>query len=210
MAARQPRRRLGRPPASSSAETRQRILDVARQSFAELGYGVTTNNHIATKAGITTGALYHYFDSKLAIYLAVYDEVEELVHTRYEEALAAHNTFVERLFAILEMSWRLNAQDPSIARFLGSARVDVVRHDELRQHLSSRSSSIRGFLRSMVDHGVANGEIPPGREAQVLVLLRVLLVGLAGATSSDLVEQRTAIEAIDALLHGRLLAPPPR
>jgi TetR/AcrR family transcriptional repressor of uid operon len=208
MVAKQTGRRLGRPPASSSVETRQRILDVARQSFAELGYGVTTNNHIATKAGITTGALYHYFDSKLAIYLAVHDEVEALVRTHYEQALAAHDTFVDRLFAILEVSWRLNAHDPSIARFLGSARVDVVRHDELREHLSARPAPIRDLLRSLVDHGVSTGEIPPGREAQVFVLLRVLLVGLAGATSGDLAEQRAAIEAIGALVHGRLLAPP--
>ena len=70
------------------AETRRRILDVARQSFAELGYGGTTNRHIATKAGITTGALYHYFDSKLDLYLAVQQYVDEVAFG--PGGLAAH------------------------------------------------------------------------------------------------------------------------
>ena len=46
-------RRLGRPPDSSSAETRGRILDVARGCFAEFGFEATTNKTIASAAGVT-------------------------------------------------------------------------------------------------------------------------------------------------------------
>ena len=53
MPARSPRR-LGRPPASDSADTKQRILAVARSSFGELGWEKTTNKDIAAKAGITS------------------------------------------------------------------------------------------------------------------------------------------------------------
>ncbi len=114
--------RLGRPPASSSAETRTRILQVARQSFAELGYGVTTNKYLATKVGITTGALYHYFDSKIDIYAAVYSEVTERVFDRFEAAIVGIDTFIGRFEAILEEAHRLNDEDHSLARFLGAAR----------------------------------------------------------------------------------------
>ena len=85
-------RRLGRPPSSSSVETRARIIDVAREAFAESGYGVTTNKMLATKAGITTGALYHYFDSKVDIYKAVYDEVQDFVFERFATDLAGATT----------------------------------------------------------------------------------------------------------------------
>ena len=78
--------RLGRPPASSSAETRGRIIDVARRCFAELGYEATTNQAVASEVGITTGAIYHYFDSKLEIYKAVLDEVQERVYQRFAAA----------------------------------------------------------------------------------------------------------------------------
>ena len=75
--ARKPARKLGRPPASSSIDTRQRILDVARQTFADVGWEVTTNKVVAEKADVTSAAIYHYFDSKLEMYRAVHDDAEE-------------------------------------------------------------------------------------------------------------------------------------
>jgi AcrR family transcriptional regulator len=62
-------RRRGRPPATDSADTKRAILDAARRLFAERGYGAVTNKDVATAAGITTGALYHYVESKLDLYL---------------------------------------------------------------------------------------------------------------------------------------------
>ena len=57
-------RRLGRPPDTSSEETRRRILESARLCFAANGYEATSNRQLADSAGLTTGAIYHYFGSK--------------------------------------------------------------------------------------------------------------------------------------------------
>lgn len=201
-------RKLGRPPASSSVETRQRILDVARVSFAELGYGVTTNKYVATKAGITTGALYHYFDSKLDIFIAVHDHVQEKVYERFNDALAANDTFVEQFEAVLQAAFELNVEDPSLARFLGSARVDMARHDELRQALSGRPGEGTMVLRRLLDKGTATGEITADRRHQVAAFLRTIFAGLVDAVSDDVDDHSAAITAIRALLHGQLLRDP--
>src|SRR3954462_3645008 len=115
-------RRLGRPPASNSVATRQRILTVARETFAQLGWDQTTNKDVAEKSGVTSGALYHYFDSKLDIYLATYDDVQEAIELRLREAMATADTFVGQFRAVLEAAHAMNAEDPSLARFLGSCR----------------------------------------------------------------------------------------
>src|SRR3954447_17120885 len=130
--------RRGRPPASDSAETRQRILDVARAAFADLGWEVTTNKHVATKAGITSAALYHYFDSKLQMYLAVYDDVHELVSNRFTAAMQGADTFAEQFAAVLEAAHAMNGADPSLARFLASVRIDLRRHEELARAWNER------------------------------------------------------------------------
>ena len=96
------KRRLGRPPASSSADTRDRILDVARRCFGELGYETTTNKYLSGRAGITTGAIYHYFESKLHIYVAVHDDVQDRVYRRFEEAVDGVESFVGQLDAVLD------------------------------------------------------------------------------------------------------------
>jgi AcrR family transcriptional regulator len=56
-------RRLGRPRDAEPGATRDRILHAARHSFAELGYMATTNKVLADEAGVTTGAIYHYFEA---------------------------------------------------------------------------------------------------------------------------------------------------
>ena len=74
----------GRPPrrtqADRSARTRTALVAAARELFAEEGFAATSRDAIATRAGVTRGALYHHFDSKTALAAAVVAELEtELV-----------------------------------------------------------------------------------------------------------------------------------
>ena len=206
--ARPARNRLGRPPGANASATRRRILDVARPSFAELGYAGTSNKHIATKVGITAGALYHYFDSKLDLYLAVHEDVDDATFTRLRTAAASHATFVDQLRAVLDESHRINVEDPSIAQFLGAARVDVGRHEELSTAMRDRPNEARALQQSMVDVGVSTGEIDPRARAEAAAVLRTIFAGLVDAVSSRPAEQRRAMDGLMALIEGRLVRPP--
>lgn len=205
-----PARRPGRPPDSNSAETRQRILDVARVAFAEFGYGVTTNLLVATKAGITTGALYHYFDSKLDIYLAVHRQVDDLVFERLHAEMVRADTFAGQIRAVFDESHRINLEDPSIAQFLGAARVDQGRYDELRETFRGLRSRSPGLLSLMIDRGIATGEIEAGDRRYMTALLRTVFVGLVDAVSSRPAEQRQAMDGVMGLIEGTLVRRPRR
>ena len=41
---------------------RDEILEAAQAVFSELGFDRTTLNDVAERAGVTKGAVYHYFD----------------------------------------------------------------------------------------------------------------------------------------------------
>ncbi len=58
-------------PQQRAQETRQRILDAARQVFARRGYGEATVEEIAAEAGVSNGALYHHFSSKEELFRAI-------------------------------------------------------------------------------------------------------------------------------------------
>ena len=140
-------KRLGRPPATDSAETRERIIDTARAAFASGGYDASTNRDLAAGVGITAGALYHYFGSKLDLYLAVHDDVQERVYGQFNQAAAAADGFLERFDAVLDTAHELNEQDPTLAAFLGVVRSDMRRHPEIAARTRPACRAARAVLR---------------------------------------------------------------
>lgn len=52
-------------------DRREQIAEAAMRVFAQKGYMRATNKDIAREAGITTGLIYHYFDSKEALLKAI-------------------------------------------------------------------------------------------------------------------------------------------
>lgn len=201
-------RRLGRPPASNSVETRRRILHVARERFAALGYSTTTNKDIADAAGITTGAIYHYFGSKRDLYLAVFEEVEEAVFDRFREVVAdGKGTFVDRLVRVLDEAVAINREDASIANFFVTVPVDSQRNPDLAGLAARQGNDALVFFRGLVQEGVKRGEISDAVDtAHVVNMLMAMTSGLARFSSlvgdPDVHAQTT--RALEHLLRGDL------
>lgn len=68
-------RRGGRPSRSASLELRERILSVATDLFLTQGYGLTTIEAVARRAGISKRTFYHRFEDKAALFTAVVHHV---------------------------------------------------------------------------------------------------------------------------------------
>ncbi len=64
---------MSRTP-KGAEDRREQILDAALRVFAKKGFTKATNKDIAREAGITTGLIYHYFESKEALLKAIFDE----------------------------------------------------------------------------------------------------------------------------------------
>lgn len=62
--------------------TRQLLVSVARELFAERGYAATPIEEITKRASVARGALYHHFSGKDALFRAVYDDVQAEITTR--------------------------------------------------------------------------------------------------------------------------------
>ncbi|HKV58000.1 MAG TPA: helix-turn-helix domain-containing protein [Ktedonobacteraceae bacterium] len=52
-------------------DRREQIIDAAMRVFAQKGYSKATNKDIAREAGITSGLIYYYFESKEALLYAI-------------------------------------------------------------------------------------------------------------------------------------------
>jgi AcrR family transcriptional regulator len=58
------------------AATRGALVAAARELFAEHGFAGVSREEIVERAGVTRGAMYHYFASKEELFREVYEEVE--------------------------------------------------------------------------------------------------------------------------------------
>ncbi len=206
-------RRLGRPVASDGDERRRLIIEAARRQFARTGYMGTTNREIAEQAGITTGAIYHYFRSKQDVYLAVFEETDRTILARYEEVTADQSlAFDEKIARLLEVSTQLNAEDQTLAAFLASASVDAQRWPDLLPSYREHDRKVMTFFGHLVDAGIAEGILEADSRSDVLDAIRVITLGLTwfSVRVHDPEAHRRATSATIQLLRGELFAAPRR
>jgi AcrR family transcriptional regulator len=200
------RKRRGRPRASDSADTRRAILDNARRLFGEGGYAAVTNRDLASAAGITTSALYHYVDSKLDLYVMVDVDAQSFIYDRFREAVACRSTFLGKLEAVLDLASDMHEEDPSLTRFIGTVRSDMRHHPEIAERLAHLMREREAFFFGLIDVGIATGEIRAADRDLVIEFIRTIFIGLTEVTSSAQ-RYRRSVEAIKAVAGGRLFTP---
>ncbi len=198
--------RIGRPPDTDPAETRRRIIDAARHEFALRGYGAATNRAIAALSGVTTGAVYHHYNSKAELYRAVHAEAHDRVYARFAATAPRSVSFIDMFDAVLDVAAEMNEDDPSLAAFIGAARVDRRRHQELAAVIPDDRIRRAAFSDGLIRFGIATGEIAEPRRVEVAAFVDVVFVGLNDAVSDDLRQQRRAIAAIKSAMRGLLRA----
>lgn len=68
-------RRGGRPSRSDALRLGEHILEVATELFLSSGYGTTTIEAVAVRAGISKRTFYHRFEDKAALFAAVVQRI---------------------------------------------------------------------------------------------------------------------------------------
>jgi TetR/AcrR family transcriptional regulator, repressor for uid operon len=145
---RTPSRRLGRPPAADGAETRRKLIEVAREHFARDGYAMTTLKDIAMSVGVTTGAVYHYFPSKTELFIAVAEDTAEAFTAAMNEQVEPDAPFKIRSKETLEVIALLNARMPSMAAFVLTLDLEGPRYPRRAMPSSARWSPTQPGVRS--------------------------------------------------------------
>jgi AcrR family transcriptional regulator len=113
--------------------TRTAIVEAAMTCFAQNGYAHTSIRQIAAQAGISTGLMYHYFESKEALLEAVFENCMAILSgvlvDAYRQAEPGQriSSLLRAMFAMLEEDrdfwalFQLLRSQPSITAVVGDA-----------------------------------------------------------------------------------------
>lgn len=98
------------------AATRARLIDAARQLWVAEGYDAVSTTQILESAGVSRGAMYHHFDTKLALFEAVFRQVSETLVTR----IIGHMAGVPPQDAVVAgcLAWLEEVRRPDIAQIV--------------------------------------------------------------------------------------------
>ena len=175
-----PTKKLGRPCSTDAGETRERLIREARASFATIGYDATTNRTVAVAAGITTGAIYHYFPSKLDMYVAAFEQVQNMVTEAVVAAAAPCESLVDKFSAIIDALTDVSKNDPSLIGFVVGVSAEARRHPELSDAIRPLRKDWAMFFQQLCENAVARGEVGSEMSARTLQdLFDVMISGLA-------------------------------
>lgn len=138
-------------------DTRMRIILSAMQLFWEKGYNSTSVADLLKSAGVNSGSLYHYFDGKQALLLAVLDTYHAgIEHMLLQPAWAGVDDPIERVFALLaRYRGSIVDTDCSYGCPIGSLALELHEPDPpVRQRLMDNFSAwIDAIERCLVEAG---------------------------------------------------------
>ena len=169
-------RRRGRPANGDSAETRARLIRVARQSFAERGFDLTTVGDVARSADLVPSAFYHYFDGKETLYRAVYEETVADLWVSLDNSAAGHVRLADALTDLVLEAIRVTAEQPHHSYFLVGLASEAARRPQFGELIERRTQMHRATFGRLAALGLQTGELE-GELDNVSEQLRAVVLG---------------------------------
>jgi AcrR family transcriptional regulator len=158
-------------------ERPQELLEAALRVFAERGYRRARIDDVAQAAGVTKGAVYHYFDTKEALLCRAIEHYHEQLFGELETALRG-TTGPTAVRIRLLMRRLFGGEEPNHRRVL-ALLLQGVRHEVPTAHRQWLAGGpVKGWklLASLIERGQQAGEFR--RDADAEVAARVAISGL--------------------------------
>ena len=169
-----------KPLRVDAERNRQRILDAARELFAERGLGVTLND-IAHHAGVGVGTVYRRFPDKKQLIDDLFEQrIEDLVGFM-DEAVADPDPW-HGITVFLERALELQASDRGVKELLTGMPDGLERLSRIRDRLFPLGAQV---VRRAHESGQLRQDIEP-QDLPIIQLMITTLIDAARDVDPDL------------------------
>jgi len=193
---------MAKRSAEDAAQTRADILEKARDLFASQGYASTSAREISAAAGVTVGAMFHHFDSKLDLFQHVFESLELELDSHAKAAsnpalgLGTLETFLAGVRTSLDF-----AERNEFHRIV-FVEAPAVFGEEKWREVDSRLGlkTVMAGARALMAAGLIAEQ--PGKPIAVLLMGAMNGAGFAIARGEDGVDKDGLVNALRLLLAG--------
>ena len=156
-------------PSKKDRNTRERLIEVAMELFYQQGFHATGLAQILKQAEVNSGSLYHFFDSKEELLLAVLDRYRQLMWpVLLQPAFEPVEDPVERIFALLGLYRQgLVMTDCTAGCPIGNLALELKDfHPKAHRKVAENFEGWRQAVRGCLDE--AAGRFPAGTDTDRL------------------------------------------
>ncbi len=175
------------------AQTRAALVSAGRRLFGRSGFAATSVEDLARDAGVTTGALYHHFPTKAALFEAVFETVHLELMAASRDAAARADGPIE-LLALGFEAFLDKVLEPDVQRIVITDAPSVLgpaKFTELDERYAF--AAIVAALEAAADKGALRADDPQTLATLLLGMLQ--RGGMLIASSTEPVATRDAVAA---------------
>ncbi|MGB5077881.1 MAG: TetR family transcriptional regulator [Sphingorhabdus sp.] len=191
---------MARRTAKDAAQTRAEILAMARELFARQGYAATSAREISAAAGVTVGAMFHHFGSKLDLFQHVFESLELEMDARAKAAsnpalgLGVLETFLAGVRTSLDFAERRDFHR------IVFVEAPAVFGEEKWREVDSRLGlkTVMGGTKALMAGGFVAQQ--PLKPISILLMGAMNAAGFAIARGEEGVDKEALIDALRLLL----------
>ncbi|WP_344249567.1 TetR/AcrR family transcriptional regulator [Isoptericola hypogeus] len=145
-----------------STHVADRVTAAALDLFATQGYATTSVQQIVEAAGVTKGAMYHYFQSKDDLLFAIYDRMLALQKAHLDEIVAAGGAAedVVRAVCVDVVETSIDFLPEGTVFFRSMHMLAEPRLKEVTQRRREYHDEFAALLRRGQDEGVFRSDVP--------------------------------------------------
>jgi len=139
-----------------------KILKAALQEFSMKGIDGARVDEIVRISGVNKNMVYHYFDSKEKLFVAVLESVYENVRARQQDISLRDVDPVTAMKRLVEHTADVWIEVPEFIRLLASENLHQAKHVRQSEKIQSMYPPLIDNLRDVLDRGVKEGFFRPG------------------------------------------------
>jgi AcrR family transcriptional regulator len=137
---------------------RRRILEAAKQEFANHGLAGARVDRIAAKAGANKRMLYYHVGNKEDLYLAVLEGAYEKIRAEERGLDLEHLDPPEAIKRLIDFTWNYFLRNPEFLALLNTENLARARHLKRSTKVESMHSPFVEMIQTVVNRGVESGD----------------------------------------------------